>query len=327
MKIALVCNSVLPAQAYGGTERVVWDLGASLFAMGHDVVLAAARGTAAPFAQVVEIQPDRPVASLLPDDVDVVHFNNVADTRRLTKPHIVTIHGNNAPGFSLDKNSVFVSSDHARRYGSSQFVYNGLDWSRYPEADIDKRRDRLHFLGKGAWSVKNMKGAIRTARLAALPIDIMGATRLSFKMGFKFSADPNARFHGMVNDGGKARIIPRSRGLVFPVVWPEPFGLAITESLWYGAPLYGTPYGSLPELVGECGFLSDSAEELAHAIKEGEAFDPSKCREYAADLFNSDVMAKGYLEKYEQILNGGTLNPHAPQMTGQASEAFYPFYR
>lgn len=327
MKIALVCNSVLPAQAYGGTERVVWDLGSALAAMGHEVVLAAAKGTVCNFARVVEVVPEKPVASLLPDDTDVIHFNNVADTRALDKPYIVTIHGNNPPGALLDRNSVFVSSDHARRHGSDQFVYNGLDWNRYPEANINNSRDRLHFLGKGAWRVKNMKGAIRTARLASLPIDIMGATRLSLKMGIKFSPDPKAKFHGMINDCEKALIIPQSRGLVFPVIWPEPFGLAITESLWYGAPLYGTPYGSLPELVGEHGFLSDSARELADAIKEGVGLDPAKCREYAADLFNSQTMAKGYLAKYERVLNGESLNPQPPQLSAQAAKVEYPFYK
>ena len=319
MKIALVCNAQLPAKTYGGTERVVWDLANALAALGHRVVLAAAKGTVAPFAQVVELNPDRPVADILPGDVDVVHFNNIPDNRNLTKPYIVAVHGNNAPGFILDKNSVFVSSDHAARYGSREFVYNGLNWDNYPVADIFQTRKRLHFLGKGAWKVKNMKGAILTAKRAHAPIDIMGATRISFKMGFKFCLDPNAHFHGMVSNEEKGRIIPASRGLVFPVVWSEPFGLAITESMWYGAPLYGTPYGSLPELVGENGFLSNSASELAAAIREGAALNPAKCREYAGDIFNSMAMAKGYVEKYERVLNGESLNPISPQLTPQAA--------
>ncbi|MDE6409999.1 MAG: glycosyltransferase [Muribaculaceae bacterium] len=326
MKIALVCNSVLPAQAYGGTERVVWDLGAALSSMGHEVKLLAAKGSVCPFAEVVEIVPGKTIAELVPHGVDVIHFNNLPDLGSLDKPYIVTIHGNNAPCVQLDKNSVFVSSDHARRYGSDQFVYNGLDWNRYPMTDISNSRNRLHFLGKGAWRVKNMKGAIRTARLASLPIDILGANRLSLKMGIKFSTDFNAKFHGMVTDAEKARIIPRSRGLVFPVIWPEPFGLAITESFWYGAPLYGTPYGSLPELVGECGFLSNSATDLAKAIEDGAGFDPARCRDYAGDLFNSHTMAKAYLSKYEKVMNGETLNPVQPQMTRQAASASYPFF-
>lgn len=320
MKIALVCNSRLPAKRYGGTERVVWDLGAALAALGHKVVLAAAPGSYAYFAQNVKILPDIPVGLLLPDDVDVVHFNNLPDTRHLTKPYIVTIHGNNSPEMILDRNSVFVSGAHARRYGSDQFVYNGLDWNAYPEADIHGKRSRLHFLGKGAWKVKNMDGAIRTARRAGYPIDIMGATRMSFKMGFRLSIDPNAHFHGMVSNNGKALIIPHSKGLVFPVVWPEPFGLAITESMWYGAPLYGTPYGSLPELLGGHGFLSASSSELARAIKDGVGVDPRSCREYAGDLFNSRVMALNYLAKYERVMNGEHLNPLPPRLTKAAAE-------
>lgn len=326
MKIALVCNRVLPAQAYGGTERVVWDLGSALSALGHKVVLLAAKGSVSPFAEVVEIDPTKSISRQIPQDVDVVHFNDVAETG-IKLPYIVTIHGNNPSGIELDRNSVFVSSNHALRYGSDQFVYNGLDWDRYPKAPIDGQRDHLHFLGKGAWSVKNMKGAIRTARLASLPIDIMGATRLSLKMGIKFSPDPNAKFHGMVGDTEKALIIPRSRGLVFPVIWPEPFGLAITESFWYGAPLYGTPYGSLPELLGENGFLSASASELASAIKEGIGLNPARCREYASDLFNSRVMAEGYLSKYEKVIEGKRLNPVAPSLTPQAQAAAYPFFK
>lgn len=319
MKIALVCNSRLPAKRYGGTERVVWDLGEALSRLGHEVVLAAAPGSYAPFARTVKLIPEVPVGLLLPEDVDVVHFNNVADTRELTKPYIVTIHGNNPPDAQLDRNSVFVSSDHARRHGSDSWVYNGLNWNAYPDADISSPRSRLHFLGKGAWKVKNMDGAIHTARRAGYPVDIMGATRMSFKMGFRFTADPNARFHGMVSNAGKAAIIPGSRGLVFPVVWPEPFGLAITESMWYGAPLYGTPYGSLPELLGGNGFLSSSVSELARAIRDGVGLDPRRCREYVGDLFNAEVMARAYLKKYERVIQGEYLNPCPPQLTPEAA--------
>lgn len=325
MKIALVCNRLLPARAYGGTERVVWDLGAALAALGHEITLVAARGSVSPFAKVVEIDPKRDIASQVPEGVDVVHFNERIDESKLKIPYIVTIHGNEAPGVTMNRNTVFVSSDHARRYGSDQFVYNGLNWDRYPAPVHCAERTRLHFLGKGAWKVKNMKGAIRVARLAALPIDIMGASRLSLKMGIKFSTDFNARFHGMVTDREKALIIPRSRGLVFPVVWPEPFGLAITESLWYGAPVYGTPYGSLPELTGGHGYLSESADELAMAVKNGIGLAPDICHDYAGDCFNSLVMAKGYLSKYGRVLNGEFLNPIAPVMTAQAASASYIF--
>lgn len=322
MNIGIVCNGVLPALAYGGTERVVWDLAAALAKARHKVTLLAAPGTDCPFADVVFFRPELPLSRQLPQDLDVVHINSACDLTDLTMPYIITIHGNPAKGVELDRNSVFVSKDHARRYGSLEYVHNGLDWNRYPEADIHQARHRLHFLGKGAWSVKNMKGAIATARSAGFPIDILGANRVSLKMGVKITIDPDAHFHGMVRDNEKARIIPHSRGLVFPVKWPEPFGLAITESMWYGAPLYGTPYGSLPELVGEHGYLSEDSEELARAIKEGVGLDPDKCCQYAGDLFSAEVMARGYLSKYECVINGETLNPKPPTLTEDAPTEF-----
>lgn len=311
MNIAIICDAVLPARAYGGTERVVWDLAAALSKRGHKVTLLAKKGTLCPFANVVELQPGIPVGRLIPEDTDVAHFNNGVDYRELKVPYIVTIHGNLSPDDCVDKNAVFVSGDHARRNGSNQFVYNGLDWNRYPQVDLlGTERKSLHFLGKAAWGVKNMKGAVSIAGMSGLPIDILGGHRISLKMGLKITLDRNARFRGMVDDKGKAHYISQSRGLVFPVLWPEPFGLAITESMWFGAPLYGTPAGSLPELVGECGYLSDDYSAIADAIKNGEGFNPQRCREYVADLFNSDTMAQGYIEKYESVMRGENLNPN-----------------
>ncbi len=64
-------------------------------------------------------------------------------------------------------------------------------------------------------------------------------------------------------------LLNQSKGLIFPVLWHEPFGLAITESLFYGCPIFGTPYGALPEIVqSEYGFLSNDSKELINAIKE-----------------------------------------------------------
>ncbi len=95
--------------------------------------------------------------------------------------------------------------------------------------------------------------------------------------------------------------------------WDEPFGLAITESLYCGAPVFGTPYGSLPELVTpEVGFLTADSAEMTEHLLHGYHYTPQTCHEYAADLFNSQVMAKAYLQKYEQAANGHPLNEHLP---------------
>ena len=118
------------------------------------------------------------------------------------------------------------------------------------------------------------------------------------KTGIRDTWSPRIHFHGMVDDAKKRTVILRSKGLVFPVTWHEPFGLAITESLYMGAPVFGTPYGSLPELVPpEVGFLTNSEPEMAERMKSANSFSPRTCHEYARDMFNSGVMAEAYLKK------------------------------
>lgn len=314
MNITLVVNGVLPVAAYGGTERVVWGLGKELAAMGHRVTLLCDRGSSSPFARIIERNPLVPYAEQIPADSDVVHFQENAPAD-FPLPHLITCNGNSLHlSDAARRVAVYVSRNHAERFGATAFVHNGLDWSAYPLPDgippMDARRG-YHFLGKAAWRVKNVRGAIGVASRLHRPLEVLGGTRLNFKMGFRFTLNPRIRFHGMVGDDEKSAVILRSRGLIFPVRWHEPFGLAVTESLYLGAPVFATPYGSLPELVvPDVGYLSDSAADLADHIRRcGDMYSPQLCHEYAADMFSSAVMARKYLALYEQVANGHTLNP------------------
>lgn len=317
MKIVIVHNSVLPAFKYGGTQRVIWALGKELSAMGHDVTFLAAHGSMCPFARVIEIDPAKEISLQVPDYADVVHFNDPIELHDFSKPYIITIHGNEILGVP-DHNSVFVSRNHAERFGCNSFVWNGMDWDEYGKVDLTKPRDRYHFLGKAAWRVKNVAGAIDVVkRLGREPLEVLGGVRFNFKMGMRFTFSPRIHFHGMVDNAVKQSVIERSRGLIFPVRWHEPFGLAITESLYFGSPVFGTPYGSLPELVGaDVGFLTDSATEMVEFLRSSPGFSPKRCHDYAVELFNSHLMAKEYLRKYETVLNGSPLIPefkHVPE--------------
>ncbi len=305
MNILIVCNGVIPALKYGGTQRVIWYLGKELARMGHKVTYLVDPGSTCDFARVIYRNPQQTVDEQIPEDIDVVHFNNTPE--RIRKPHIVTVHGN---GISFaDDNAVFVSNDHAQRHGYEAYVYNGMDWDDYGKADLTKPRKGYHFLGKAAWRVKNVKGAIAVAEGLHTSLEVLGGHRLNLKMGFRFTLNPRIHFHGMIDNAGKKKYIEQSRGLVFPVTWCEPFGLAITESLYYGSPVFGTPYGSLPELVpANVGFLSAKAAEIIAHCREAE-YSVHECHEYARDLFNSKVMAEAYLAYYEKVLNGQVLNP------------------
>lgn len=307
-------HAKLPVTAYGGTERVVWYLAYELHKMGHQVTFLAAKGSTCPFAEVQPINPERPLSEQIPEKTDVVHFNGETD-QATRKPYLTTLHGNGISS-PLHRNTVFVSRNHAQRHGSRCFVYNGMNWEDYGIPDLEKPRHYYHFLGKAAWRVKNVRGAIRVIRrLPGEKLAVIGGHRLNLKMGFRFTLTPQARFHGMVGGEEKLRLLQGSKGLIFPVLWNEPFGLAITESLYMGAPVFGTPYGSLPELVTpETGYLTRSAADMAHHLNESQgAYSPRICHEYARDLFNSRRMAERYVTLYEKVLNGEYLNPVPPQ--------------
>lgn len=311
MNITIVLKDKIPSLTYGGTQRVVWYLAKELNNLGHKVTFLAGKGSYCEFAKVIEWNPSENINTQIPPETDIVHFNATVP-ENITKPYLQTVHGNGLPDH-IHRNMVFVSRNHAERFGNKSFVYNGLDWDEYEPVNLNLPRKNYHFLGKAAWKVKNLQGAIAVAKsLQDTYLEVLGGYRLNFKMGFRFTLSPRIRFHGMVNDQMKKKIIERSSGLIFPVTWHEPFGLAITESLYLGAPVFGTPYGSLPELVPtEVGFLTNNIKAMTEHIQSTE-YSPKICHEYARDLFNSKVMAKAYLDKYETVLNGQSLNKELP---------------
>ena len=213
---------------------------------------------------------------------------------------------------------MFLSQNHAQRYGSTEYVYNGLDWDAYGPVDFERPRSHYHFLGKAAWSVKNVRGAIAVARRAGVELDVLGGKRFNIKGGLRLTLSSRVHFHGMVGGGQKFGLLNASRGLILPVRWHGPFGLAIIESLYFGCPVFSTPYGALPELIApEYGALADSAQALADAIQQRQ-FDARACHAYAKQRFHARAMAQAYVRVYERVLDGEQLNPQAPLMQGQA---------
>ena len=304
MNILIVQNSLFPALLYGGTERVLWYLAHELHKMGHKVSLLCKSGSECPFAKCLTYNPQKHINEQIPDDIDIIHFNTSELGYTGGKPYVVTVHGNyNAV---VPKNAIFVSRNHAERHGAENYVYNGLDWDDYGELNTSSPREYYHFLGKAAWRVKNVRGAIDiVTSLPGEKLYVLGGTRLNFKMGFRLTLSPRVRFKGMVGGKEKVDLLQHSKGLIFPVKWDEPFGLAITESLYCGCPVFGTPYGSLPELVPkEVGFLTEDMQEMVEHLRNHYDYNPVRCHEYARDLFNSRIMAERYMEYYERVSRG-----------------------
>ncbi len=325
MNITIVNPSKIPALLYGGTERVIWYLGKELAKLGHKVTYLVAAGSVCDFAEIRVFNPQQSINSQIPENTDIVHFNfPVKET--ISKPNITTIHGNSSPGQEFDMNIVFVSANHADRHNSQSFVYNGLDWNDYGKPDFGNKRTYLHFLANAAWKVKNLKGAMSVCSQAGENLAVLGGNRINFKMGFRFTLNPKVRFYGMVGGQEKMNLISGSKALIFPVLWDEPFGLALTESMFLGCPVFGTPYGALPEIVkSETGFLSDKSSEIANAIKNVNSFDRKFISEYAADTFNSRKMALEYLKRYETVLSGKTLNQTKPVYLSEKHRQIYNF--
>jgi glycosyltransferase involved in cell wall biosynthesis len=319
MHILFVNRASIPVFAYGGTERVIWDLGRALVDMGHRVSYLVPEGSTCPFGQVLLLDDKKEWRSQIPDHVDLVHFQfNPGADLTLDRPWLMTQHGNSQVGEKLPLNTVFVSRNHAQRHGSTSHVLNGLDWSTYGPADLSVTKDSFHFLGKAAWRVKNVKGAIDICLQAHEKLMVLGGHRLNFQRGFRYTWSRSIQFAGMVGGQTKLDLLQGSRGLVFPVRWHEPFGLAVIESLYFGSPVFGTPYGALPELVPpECGVLSNEGGVLAQALTQN--FDRQACHDRAVKLFSAQRMAQNYLHVYHQLMRGHHLNSAHPCMTEAAS--------
>lgn len=312
MNILLVHNQKIPALLYGGTERIVYYLGKELVQMGHRVQFLVPENSQCDFAKIIYRDPSTSLHNQIPSDVDIVHFHYLPENSpALHKPYLITQHGNAQAQQELDCNTVFVSKNHAQRHGSHCFVHNGLDWQDYSKPELSRQRNHFHFLGKAAWRVKNVKGAIRVIlNTPSETLCVLGGVRFNFSMGLRFTFSPRIHFYGMVGGRKKDELLNGSKGLIFPVRWHEPFGLSIIESLYFGCPVLGTPYGSLPELISPpYGYLSTHSGELTEALLNIDAYDRKSCHEYAREYFNSQQMAEKYLPIYEQVLAGTPLHP------------------
>jgi glycosyltransferase involved in cell wall biosynthesis len=306
MHILLVNNTVIPVQAYGGTERVIWWLGKYLVRLGHKVTYLVAPGSSCPFADVIDLDPAKTLNEQVPATVDVVHLH-IPTREKFSKPYMFTYHGNYPEDNEFPINTVFVSRNHAERYSARAFVYNGIDPEDYGPVDFNGPREHLLFLGYAKRPDKNLKDCLKIARRTRNVLAVVGGKPKWFKWR------PWVSYKGFLGGSTKNAALQKSKGLLFPVRWHEPFGLAVIESLYFGAPVFGTPYGSLPELVNpEVGFLSLSRRELVKAVASIDLFNRQKCHDYICERFTAKQMAESYIELYKKVLSGQPLNPCPP---------------
>lgn len=308
LKVALIHNAKFPVSGYGGTERLIWWLAKGLFERGVDVTLVCRPDSQCPFAKIVSYD-EQQVFKL---ETDILHFFNTP-AKIPDRPHLVTVGGNGKVGEKYSLNTVFVSQNHAYRHGASAFVYNGLDPDEY--IFESKKSDYLTFLAKASWAVKNVRGAIYIAKKTHRKLYIMGGSR-RFLNGWR-----GIHWDGMVDGKAKAERLAKAQGLLFPVVWHEPFGIAVTEALVSGTPVIATPFGSLPELIhSEVGRICLSYDEMIEAVEGLADLSPERCRDWAMSKFHYRQMAEKYMLYYDKLLKGETLNKVLPMVTAPTGQ-------
>ena len=339
MRVAIVAPlyESVPPRLYGGTERVVSYLTEELVAQGHEVTLFASadsrtRARLRPMArQGLRLDPGcrDPMAYhlVMLDQVfesarefDIVHFHldylQLPFARRLAVPSVTTLHSRlDVPEMQMVHRRFgevpLVSISHAQRLpmASANWVANvhhGLPPQLYPFSA--RPGSYLAFLGRIS-PEKRPDRAIRLARAAGIPLKI--AAKIE-KLDLQYFDEvirpmldgPGVEFVGEIGEADKARFLGEALALLFPIDWPEPFGLVMIESMACGTPVLAWRCGSVPEIMvnGVTGFVVDDERSAAAAIGRMPGLDRAACRRVFEERFSAQRMAREYLSVYRRLL-------------------------
>jgi len=340
MKIAQVAPlfESVPPRAYGGTERVVSYLTEALVSGGHQVTLFAS-GDSVTRAHLVPIvprslrlDPARPdwlvwhtvmVDRVFDhaDEFDVIHFHTDCMQYPLAKrsrtPCVTTLHGR------LDLPDLRALHDHFRAHplvsiSDSQrrplsnanwcaTIYHGLPVNLY--RFNPQPQDYFAFVGRIS-PEKRVDRAIEIAIACGTPLLI--AAKVDAVDEAYFERDirpllnhPLVQFVSEIGDEQKDKLIGGARALLFPVDWPEPFGLVLIESFACGTPVVAYRCGSVPELMqdGVTGYVVDNQQDAIAAARAIGRVDRRRCREVFERRFTAEKMASRYLQVYQALID------------------------
>jgi glycosyltransferase involved in cell wall biosynthesis len=184
-------------------------------------------------------------------------------------------------------------------------VYHGLPVERYAFAPEDQ--GYLAFLGRLA-PEKQPELAIEIARRVGLPLKIAAKVDAVDQEYFDqvvapLLDDPLVEFLGEIGDDQKSAFLGGAKALLFPIDWPEPFGLVMIEAMACGTPVVARPCGSVPEVIdhGRTGFLASTLVELTEAVKRLDEIDRAECRRQFELRFSAGRMAQDYERIYGRL--------------------------
>lgn len=341
MRIAQIAPlyEAVPPVLYGGTERVVAHLTDALVEEGHEVTLFASADTCtqaelvAMRDQAIRLDP-APLKSDLAahlsmlhevrhraDEFDILHFHvdllHYPFFERCAEKTVTTLHGRLDmkdldgayrcwPQFPL----VSISDSQRSSLGVANWIGtipHGLPESLY-EFSAKPRGGYLAFLGRIS-PEKRVDRAIAIARKVGLPLRIAAKVDSVDREYFHTQIEPllelpGIEYIGEITDADKNRFLGDALALLFPIDWPEPFGLVMIEAMACGTPVIAWNCGSVPEVLeaGVTGYIVDSEQAAAAAVRAAIALDRRIIRDRFEQRFTSAVMAKAYIEVYWRLL-------------------------
>jgi glycosyltransferase involved in cell wall biosynthesis len=361
MRIAQVAPLIesVPPKHYGGTERSVSFLTEELVAAGHEVTLFAS-GDSVTKARLIPScerslrKNERckdPVARevLLTDHViehvkefDLIHFHtgyvHFPICRYLPVPHVTTLHGrldipDLIPVFDRFRHEPLISISNAQRQplawaNWAATVYHGLPRDLFQFRP--NHGDYLAFLGRIS-PEKRADRAIEIAKRVGMPLKVAAKVDRVDRRYFKRTIEPllqesHVEWVGEISDRDKGEFLGNAYALLFPIDWPEPFGLVMIEAMACGTPVIAYDSGSVPEVMedGVTGFIVRNVDEAAEAVTRVRNLSRSSCRQVFEKRFAADRMAQDYVKTYMKLIDGSlTIPDHAvvPSATGLRSSA------
>ncbi len=345
MRIAQVAPlfESVPPKLYGGTERVVSYLTEELVRQGHEVTLFAS-GDSETQAELVASAPRAlrldetcvdPVAPhvcqledvfAMAERFDVLHFHNdylhFPLSMRQRVPHVTTLHGRLdlpplVPIYERFAEAPLVSISDAQRrplplaawLGT---VYHGLPLSLH--ATGPGSGGYLAFLGRVSHE-KRLDRAIEIARAVGMPLKVAAKVDRADREYYEAEIRPLLRqagsaveFVGEIGETDKSEFLGNAAALLFPIDWPEPFGLVMIEAMACGTPVVAWRCGSVPEIVdpGVTGFIVEDLEDAVRATRDAIALDRAACRRRFEERFDAARMAGDYVELYQRLVESGS---------------------